>query len=137
VTAAHFELLGVENVSYMLTSAQKRANDDMAKLVKHYGMLLRTRVMAAASGRPGPRAITGDYRRSWTMEYRSVAGGGTAIVGTSSPQGRRLEFGFHGADSLGRVYNQPPYPHARPAFDKTAPEFEAAGDAMVLGWFGL
>ncbi|MEV0446303.1 hypothetical protein AB0I46_46175, partial [Streptomyces spectabilis] len=38
-----------------------------------------------------------------------------AEVGTNAPQGRRLEFGFVGVDSLGRHYNQPPFPHLGPA----------------------
>ena len=29
----------------------------------------------------------------------------------------RLEFGFADIDSLGRVYNQPPFPHVRPAVE--------------------
>lgn len=31
------------------------------------------------------------------------------------PYAKRLEFGFHGADSLGRVYNNAPEPYAEPA----------------------
>ena len=30
---------------------------------------------------------------------------------------RRIEFGFAGTDSLGRVYNQPAQPYVRPAWD--------------------
>lgn len=134
MTEFHFELIGVEDVSKILTARAKTANLQLANKVRHFGMLLRTRVMAAASGRPGPRAITGDYRRSWQWEYTGGAGSFTSLVGTSAPQGRRLEFGFHGADSLGRVYNQPPFPHARPAFDKTAPEFEKSVEDMIAGW---
>lgn len=92
-------------------------------VVRHHGHLLATRVKANASGRPGPNAPTGDYRRSITLRVESVAGFITAYVGTNLPQGRRLEFGFHGMDSLGRVYNQPPYPHFGPALDSVAPEF--------------
>lgn len=77
--------------------------------------LTNSRVKANASGRPGPNAPTGDYRRSWVTSYQKKAGTITGIAGTNKPQGRRLEYGFHGADSLGRVYNQPPYPHVGPA----------------------
>jgi hypothetical protein len=49
-----------------------------------------------------------------------------ASVGTVRPQGRRLEFGFTGTDSLGRSYDQPAYPHFGPAHDQTAPEFVEA-----------
>ncbi|RSO40609.1 hypothetical protein DMH15_14715 [Streptomyces sp. WAC 06725] len=44
-----------------------------------------------------------------------------AEVGTSAPQGRRLESGFVGADSLGRHYAQPPFPHLGPAVDQAGP----------------
>ena len=81
-------------------------------IVRHFGQLYQTRVMAAASGRPGPRVITGDYRRSITLEMTTVDGRVAAVVGTSHPAGRRLELGFVGSDSLGRHYNQPPFPQA-------------------------
>src|SRR5688500_16885395 len=93
--------------------------------VRHHAQLMVTRVQANASGRPGPNAPTGDYRRSWSWEPaggihagrdaqgRFTSGGlpgdfAVAYVGTNKPQGRRLEFGFVGVDSLGRHYNQPP-----------------------------
>ncbi|MFE2850392.1 hypothetical protein ACFXJO_04575 [Streptomyces lavendulae] len=78
-------------------------------------------VRARASGRPGPRVITGQYRASWRSE---VHGGGpvwVAEVGTSAPQARRLEYGFVGTDSLGRRYAQPPFPHAGPALEAAGP----------------
>jgi hypothetical protein len=100
-------------------------------IVRHHGALLRTRVMRNASGRPGPNVVTGDYRRSISVQYVEEGGVFVAVVGTNSPQGRRLEFGFHGADSLGRVYNQPPFPHFGPALQATAPEFVAAFKAIA------
>lgn len=82
------------------------------RVTRHHAMLLETRVKAHASGRPGPRVITGDYRRSW---HTTTLGPGTYMVGTNKPQARRLEYGFVGPDRLGRVYNQPPFPHLAPA----------------------
>ncbi len=38
------------------------------------------------------------------------------------PYSARLEFGFVGADSLGRVYHQGPRPYMRPAFDSRKDE---------------
>ncbi|MEV4557198.1 HK97 gp10 family phage protein [Kitasatospora sp. NPDC049285] len=95
-------------------------------VVRHYAMLLETAVKAGASGRPGPEVQTGDYRRSWTHELRRTATGVEAVVGTNKPQARRLEFGFVGRDVLGRVFNQPPYPHVGPAVERIRPEFLAA-----------
>lgn len=95
-------------------------------VTRTYAMLLETRIKANASGRPGPRAITGAYRRSWhhtvTVTPTEVSG----RVGTSQPQGPRLEYGFVGADRLGRVYNQQPYAHVGPAVERTDPEFLVA-----------
>lgn len=39
-------------------------------------------------------------------------------VGTDLEYAARIEFGFTGPDSLGRVYNQAPHPYLRPAFDE-------------------
>ena len=39
-------------------------------------------------------------------------------VGTNLEYARRQEYGFNGADSLGRVYNQAPRPYLRPAIDE-------------------
>ncbi|MFC7219663.1 hypothetical protein ACFQLX_16045 [Streptomyces polyrhachis] len=102
-------------------------------VVRHYAMLLETRVKAQASGRPGPNAPTGDYRRSWTHEV-SVAGGVVSgVVGMSRPQARWLEYGFVGPDSLGRVYHQSPYPHVGPAVEAVRPLFVAALGGVAEG----
>ena len=91
----------------------------LAQAVYLTGASYQTRVRARASlpktGPPGPRAITGDYRRSITLTNTFDGGQPVALVHTNRPQARRLEFGFVGPDILGRVYNQPPYPHWRPA----------------------
>lgn len=101
--------------------------------VRHFSMLLETRIKAHASGRPGPNAPTGDYRRSWTHEV--TAAGTTVIgtVGTNKPQSRRLEYGFVGEDSLGRHYNQRPYPHVGPAVEEIRSLFLAAMSEVAEG----
>ncbi len=99
-------------------------------VVVKFTAVLQRRVVANASGRPGPNAPTGDYRRS--INRRVIKGTlvSEGYVGTDKPQGRRLELGFSGTDSLGRSYDQPPYPHFGPALDETAPEFKAAVAAV-------
>lgn len=77
-------------------------------------------VRGKASGRPGPRVITGAYRRSINGQVQRTPGGARGVIGTNAPQAARLEYGFSGADRLGRVYRQPPYPHFQPAL----PEIE-------------
>jgi hypothetical protein len=83
-------------------------------VLRHHGQLYQTEVRAGASGRPGPRAVTGDYRRSITLEMGLVGGFPAAIIGTIHPAARRLEWGYVGTDSLGRHVNAPPYPHWDP-----------------------
>ncbi|WP_433547168.1 HK97 gp10 family phage protein [Streptomyces sp. CA-294286] len=78
-------------------------------------------VQQNASGRPGPRVITGRYRASWRSEVHRGGSVIVAEVGSAAPQARRLEFGFIGVDSLGRHYAQRPFPHLGPAVDQAGP----------------
>lgn len=52
-------------------------------------------------------------------------------AGTNLVYGPRVEHGFSGADSLGRVYNQPAKPYLRPAFDEGQAEAEKEIDRIV------
>lgn len=72
-------------------------------------------VKGHARGRPGPRAVTGDFNRSIVGDFEIGAGVVFGQIGTNAAQGRRLEYGFVGADVLGRVYNQPPYAYLQPS----------------------
>ncbi len=48
-----------------------------------------------------------------------VEGGSVSVyVGTDVEYARRIEFGFEGADALGRTYHQPAQPYLRPAIDE-------------------
>src|SRR5688572_18607389 len=96
-----------------------------------YTQLLATKVKQNASGRPGPRTITGDYRRSITGVTERSGTAIVGIVGTNRPQGHRLEQGFVGVDSLGRHYHQPPFPHFQPAAVELEGMFYAAHEAIV------
>lgn len=91
-----------------------------------YGYQALAMIRRNASGRPGPNAPTGDYRRSWTIKFHLS---GNVTIGTNAPQGRRLEHGFTGTDSLGRVYAQKAYPHVGPAVRELGPKYRRA----VLG----
>lgn len=120
-----------KDVAADLTAGGFRAGARAYAVTRMYGLLAERRIKANASGRPGPRAQTGDYRRSFTTQVSTSRGLVVAVVGTNKAQGRRLEYGFVGADKLGRVYAQPPYPHVVPAFEQTEPEFLAAIAAIV------
>lgn len=69
-----------------------------------------------ASGRPGPNVNTGAYRGQIVISgYLDYGNGSMAVVESTAPETNRLEMGFVGVDSLGRHYQQPPFPHWRPA----------------------
>ncbi|MEU5660077.1 HK97 gp10 family phage protein [Streptomyces sp. NPDC047737] len=102
-----------------LADRLEAAADNLGPAVRrrlvHTAELGRGMIRANATGRPGPNVITGKYRSSWEVVGRAIPYGAQCTIGTNAPQGRRLEFGFVGPDSLGRVYNQPPFPHVGPA----------------------
>jgi hypothetical protein len=81
---------------------------------------------------PGPNVATGDYLRQMNVEMEVGPGIARAHIGTNAVQGRRLEMGFVGADSLGRQFHQPPYPHWGPMADEIGPPFEAALAAAAV-----
>lgn len=107
-----------------------RAGAQAVAVTRMYGMLLQANVRRRASlprtGPPGPRIQTGNYVRSISLQLGMSLAGPTATVGSNAPQARRLELGFKDTDSLGRVYDQEPYPHYGPALDEIAPLFVAA-----------
>jgi hypothetical protein len=98
-----------------LEHAAMKIGPAIEKGIRHTGELGVARIRGNASGRPGPNVITGGYRNSWRAETRGLPHGAACTIGTDLPFGRRLEFGFTGTDSLGRNYNQPPFPHVQPA----------------------
>ena len=57
---------------------------------------------------------TGRLRASITHEIDGLTG----RVGSNVEYARRIELGFVGVDSLGRKFNQQPYPYLRPALHK-------------------
>jgi HK97 gp10 family phage protein len=73
--------------------------------------------------------ITGTLRRSLHAEITSSSRHRVdAAVGTDVAYARRIELGFAGRDSRGRVFHQPPQPYLRPAFDTKR---DAAIEAMT------
>ncbi|MFD5878504.1 hypothetical protein [Streptomyces yangpuensis] len=125
-----------EDLSAALTQAASRVGPAAAAAVQAEAMVLQALIQANASGRPGPNAPTGRYRASWQVTIHPLGHGATAMVGTFAPQARRLELGFTGADALGRVYAQPPFPHVAPALAVLQPTFPARLATAVMGAIG-
>lgn len=109
-------ILRVEGATPVMLEAAGRAAADHAR--SHMGT------------RPGPHIITGRLYNS----LRVRTDGRRVLVypsGTTAPYARRIELGFVGADSLGRVYNQPPYPYFAPGVRRAAHDM---GRTARSGW---
>jgi hypothetical protein len=107
---------GFERLAQILERIGTRLPAEIDNGVVRIGAATLGQLKLRASGRPGPRRVTGDYTRKMNMQADHGANGVEVTVGGAGVQGPRLEFGFHGADSLGRRYNQPPFPHYAPTF---------------------
>lgn len=125
------KVVGAKVVSTGFREGAARFAKEERRVVRRWTLLLETRIKAKASGRPGPNAPTGDYRRSWGHQFFDSPVGHAGQVGTNAPQGLRLENGFVGTDSLGRTYDQPPYEHVGPACDEIEPLFVAEMERAV------
>ena len=101
-------------------------------VIQHYAEVLKMGIIAFSSGRPGPEIDTGFYHESWVVEFSMEGDFLVAEISSGAPYANRLEYGFAGTDSLGRVYHQPPFPHIGPASDIVAPNFEDALAKVVL-----
>lgn len=101
----------------MLRELQQRANATLRidEAIESAAKKLRDRAVNHSQGRPGPNVITGQFRDAWTYAH----GADAAEVANGSVYAARLEFGFVGVDSLGRHYNQPPYPSLQPAVSES------------------
>jgi len=107
--------INIKNQAFLkrLETAPRAAHREMQRVNEEvYAPAIVATIKANASGRPGPNVVTGHYRDS----IQAVVVEDTSMTfGTQEPQGYRLEYGFVGTDALDRTYNQPPFPHFRPA----------------------
>jgi hypothetical protein len=103
--------------------------------VHQFSTMLVDRIQAAASGRPGPNIVTGNLYGSILIDHNlgDTDGWGVATVYTDVPYSRRLELGFYGTDSLGRSYNQQPYPFFSRAVEGSVSEFIEVMQSAVNG----
>jgi hypothetical protein len=122
------------NAEYLAASLDVTAaqiNGIGLAMTEIYGRELQAAVKAHASGRPGPNVITGEYRDSIMLKITESLTGVEAEVYSDAPQAFRLEYGFVGSDSLGRHYDQPPFPHFRPALQQVGGEYHVAVSTAI------
>jgi hypothetical protein len=75
-------------------------------------------IEASAKKQDSYTTRSGTNRRSIHTERGEMGG---YLVGPSAVYSRRLELGFQGPDSLGRVYNQKPRPYMKPGRSEALP----------------
>lgn len=97
------------------------ARDAVVKIRGHMG------------GRPGPNRISGNLQESLRVQQVSAMGFAVYPDGGNAPYARRIELGFVGADSLGRYFNQPPYPYFFPGIREMAGDVVRVHMAEVWG----
>src|SRR5688572_19999637 len=93
---------GADRIARDFATASTTLDPAVYRLTRMYTQLGVTAVKQKASGRPGPRVITGDYRRSIRGTTQREMDTAVGTIWTDRPQGPRLERGFSGADALGR-----------------------------------
>jgi hypothetical protein len=102
-----------------------------AKAATHGGVEMAAHAMEAEAKGNAP-VVTGTLRRSiYTEGPMSDGADVLARVGPTVVYGRRVELGFSGADSLGRVYNQEGRPYMRPAYEAILPQL---AEIMRAAW---
>jgi hypothetical protein len=90
-------------------------------------------------GRDKAPRLTGALAKSIRIEGPTRTGltSYMAVIGPSVPYGRRVEWGFKGPDSLGRMYNQRPRPYFVPAGNEARALFpEIYRKHMLAGLWG-
>lgn len=112
------QLFGVNELRAALDKAIVQATAHARDAVAETAALVEKQAKLDATGRPGPIVRTGTLRRSIITEGPVQTGlSWRARIGPTVIYGRRVELGFVGADSLGRVYDQPGRPYLGPAYD--------------------
>lgn len=108
--------MNLDDLARRLDRAADQIGPVTERRIRTVGAAGVARIRQNASGRPGPNVVTGQYRASWQAVTERIPYGAECTIGTTAPQGRRLEFGFWDmTDSIGRHFFQPPFPHVQPA----------------------
>lgn len=126
------KVVGAVSASQSINAMATKAVTLTRKTVQYHGKQYQKAVRRRASGRPGPNIITKQYWNS--IQIRDVSQGPTSAavaVGTDAVQARRLEFGWDGEDSAGRVSHQPPLPHWEVDLEAIATALQMSMAAIV------
>jgi hypothetical protein len=108
---------GWDDLETALEELAARVESATETAVKLGGEIVRAEVLTHMNGRPGPNVITGTLRRSVKVgtPIPERTGVWSVTVAPTVVYARRIELGFEGTDSLGRVYPKKyPYPYMAP-----------------------
>lgn len=112
-----FDLLGVSEFVAALEAMDARVEVATRTAVANSALMIQRQAQTNASGRPGPNVRSGTLRRSFRVDGpHRIGTGWEARIGPTVIYSRRVELGFDGTDSIGRIYHQPPYPYFGPAW---------------------
>ena len=114
-----FQILGLTEFGAALTRVSSELDAASKRAIARGAAEVEKAAKENASGAPGPEVVTGTARRGvrHTPAHRVGLVGWQSEVGPTVIYSRRLDLGFIGTDSLGRVYNQQPRPFFTPAWD--------------------
>jgi len=113
------EVNGIPGMESNLKSVMKAVADALEELLTDGAIMLedKARETLIANGSVDTGALRDSIRHDTLEKSRDRV---TVGVGSNIVYANRIEYGFVGADSLGRFYNQPPKAFLRPAFDELA-----------------
>ena len=127
---------GMEALIRKARRLDRRVRKGLEEETDRQAEIFRREVIQRASGRPGPNIVTGEYVSRFRIVKERIWGGFRTSVVNDHPASRRLELGYTGVDSLGRTYNQPPFPHWRIAAEVVSPQFARRVHRRVPDWWG-
>jgi len=116
---------GADEFAAELLAAAERISEEVPAVTRE----LAGEVLSGTVSR-APRD-SGQYKGSWRSRSTARTDGFRVSLFTEDPAAARLEYGFHGRDSRGRVYDQAPRSHQRAAIDEVFPKIGPAFTALV------
>ena len=120
-------------INAVVAGALEISNDAKVRVKKVTGTLERSIHVGGhvSESSPGftPHDEAGDYSDIGGEKIES--NNASVLIGTNLKYAKRIEFGFMGADKLGRVYHQAAQPYLRPAYDtKKDKAYKVMGEAL-------
>ncbi len=118
---------GVKEFAAALDRLVVAADVASREVVTKGGRVVEDATKAHMQGRPGPERRSGALMASVAVRNVKSVGPGawSSETAPETPYARRIEFGFHGADRLGRFYSNDPLPFLRPGLDDSLPALAA------------